>query len=283
VKHAALLVFAVACGGEILGDPGDGAPDISQKPDASDASKDVAQALDAIVDVAPPPLDAPNPNACKIATTNLVAYFPLDTDTNDHTGHGNDATGANLATTQGIQGSAMHFDGATSSLQVTSGSAKIAGPRTLCAWMRQNATMGAGQPLFWAGQTNAGDFYAIFSTAPSSTTCTAPKPSVLYVDHWGFECTEPITTPTMVMKWSLVCYAYDGGAVEASIDGNEGKASGALYDYPMTTLFIGSTLGTGTTTKASFDGDIDEVSVWSVRLQAADLAALWNNGAGCTL
>lgn len=281
VKLVVLLVCVSACGGQLVDEPNDASsPDVAKK---IDASVDAVQTFDAIVVDVAPPVDVSSSKTCKLAPTNLVAYYPLDTDTKDATGHGNDATGSNLTSAPGIQDHAMHFDGATSQLHVTSGAAMLAGSRTLCAWVRPNATTGAGQPIFWGGSTGTGDFFSLFSTAPSNTTCTVTNPTAPFIDHWGVDCIEPIVMPTMTMQWSLVCYAYDIGAVEASVDGNEGKAQGSLYDYPLSTLFIGSTLGNGTTTKAVFDGDIDEVSVWSTRLQGADLAALWNGGAGCKL
>jgi hypothetical protein len=280
VKRVALVIVA-ACGGQILDEPNDAAlVDVSKK---IDAATDAVQIVDVVVVPDVSLGDATSSVPCKIATTNLVAYWPLDTDTKDASGHGNDATGSNLASVAGVQDGAMHFDGVTSKLRVTSGTAMLAGARTLCAWVRPNNTIGAGQPVFWGGYTNMGDFYSLFSNAPGNTSCSVTNPTVPFIDHWGTDCYEPILMPTMTMKWNFVCYAFDVGAVEASVDGNEGKAQGTLYDYPLSTLYIGSTLGNGTTTHAVFDGDIDEVSVWSMRLQQGDLAALWNGGAGCKL
>jgi len=279
MKVGAFVVCCVACGG-VLDEPGDGAVDASQ---TSEASKDVTQAFD----VAAPDVSiddgVPGPPICPIATANLVAYFPLDVDTLDHSGHGNDATATNLTSTQGVVNGAKHFDGATSKLHVSAGAATLSGARTLCAWMKSDATQGAGQPVFWGGASGSGDFYAVFSNAPSNTTCSKTVPNALYVDHWSTDCIEASLPPVMPMKWTFACWAYDGGAIKMSVDGNENKAPGSLYDYPLTTLFIGSTLGSGTTTNGSFAGDLDEVSVWSKALQQSEVQSLWNGGAGCVL
>jgi hypothetical protein len=278
MRWAVLGAMLVACGGQILGEPNDAGSDSSP---SKDASKDVMQPTDVIVaDIGPPP--PPSTMCSNVPMNELVAYYPLDSDTLDHSGHGFDATGLNLKSTSGVVGGAMHFDGTSSKLQVTSGSASLTGPRTLCAWSKSMPTTGAGQPLFSGGITNQGDFYAFYSSAPSNTSCAQPQPNTPYVDHWGSNCLDD-TTPIVFGQWWFVCYAFDGFSVVMSVNATEVKQPGALYDYPLTTLFIGSTLGSGTTTKASFDGDIDEVSVWSVRLQPSELSALWNNGAACPL
>jgi len=276
---AATLATLAACGGRTLDEPDDASPDapVHEEAGADVALPDVA-ALDVIgVD------DSASAPTCEIATTSLLAYYPLDVDTDDHSGHGNHATGANLTPVAGVLGGAMRFDGASSTLRVTSGAAQLQGSRTLCAWGRSDATVGAGQPLFWGGATNQGDFYALFSTAPSDTTCSKTTPSTPYVDHWGTDCFDGASAPVPTGQWTLVCYAFDGASLEMSVNGSETKVPGELYDYALTTLFIGSTLGNGTTTQGSFDGDIDEVSVWSARLQPDEVAALWNGGAGCVL
>jgi hypothetical protein len=287
-----IAVALVACGGQILAEPGDAGSDVAaanvdaspltSEPDAgSDSSptKDATRDVTLVADEG----GVVGPTCATLSRANLLAYYPLDSDTADHSGNGNHATGSNLYSLPGLIDNGVQFDGASSTLQVTSGSAMLAGARTLCMWSQSKPTTGAAQPMFWGGYTNMGDFYSLFSAAPSNTTCTQTIPSIPFVDHWGTDCFEAPLPPIVFSQWTLICYAYDGAAIVMSVNGNENKTIGQLYDYPLTTLFIGSTLGNGTTTKASFQGNVDEVSVWSTRLQSADIAALWNNGAGCRL
>jgi hypothetical protein len=269
-----------ACGGQILDEPGDG----------GDAGKDAAAdaTLDAVVD-APASFDVVGnddiamKNTCAMGTQALLAYYPLDQDTHDHSGHGFDAVGTNLAATTGIVGGAMLFDGVGSKLRVASGNAFLSGPRTLCAWNLGKPTNGLGQPLFWGGAPQAGDFYSLFAFAPNGGTCPNAPPGVPFVDHWGTPCYfAPL--PPALPQWNLVCYAFDGAAFTFFSDGAVAPPMpGALYDYPMTSLFIGSTLGNGTTTVGSFTGAIDEATVWSKALTGPEMMALWNSGAGCAV
>ena len=275
MRWALAAAALVACGGQIVDEPLDAAVDSSIP---KDASQDVPATFVDVTGID----DTPIPAQCLVSKSSLLAYYPLDGDTNDHSGHGFDAVATTELYTGGLLNSALHFDGSTQSLRVTGGAGMLQGPRTLCAWTKSNPTTGAGQPVFWGGSTNQGDFYSLFSSAPGNTSCTNPLPNTPFVDH-GSNCFVAPTQPIVLGQWQLVCYAFDGGAVEISVNGVENKTPGTLYDYPLTTLFIGSNPTPSSTTGTTFTGIIDEVSVWSVALSFSDLQALWNNGKGCPL
>jgi len=270
-RAAFSLVLLLGCGGIILGAPDDASSPIDAAVDHAAHSE---AGLDALV--TPDHYDA----KCYVLQP-LLAYFPLDGDTSDHSGNGNDAVGANLVPTAGLVGGAMHFDGASSTLRV-SGSAELQGPRTFCAWVRPTATTGLGQPVFWGGAEGAGDFFSISANTPSGGTCSAAKSNTPFVDHWGTACEETYV-PASLGEWNFVCYAYDGAQMQIEIGNGMAptQPSGPLYDYPLDTLFIGSTGAAGTTTNHSFAGDIDEVTIWSAALQGGDMNALYHDGAGC--
>jgi hypothetical protein len=64
-------------------------------------------------------------------------------------------------------------------------------------------------------------------------------------------------------------------------DGIAVTTAGSEYDYPFDTLYLGSAAIGGTTTQPSLLGALDEVTVWTRALDVAEVAALWNGGAGC--
>ena len=218
-RGVALLLVAVACGGQILEDAEGGAADDASVDVATDAPKDVAAPFDVvgIDDIAVKP-------TCGIPTQGLLAHYPLDQDTGDHTGHGFDALGTNLTPAAGRVDGAMHFDGATSSMRVVSGAGTLSGARTLCAWSRGNPTAGLGEPIFWGGATGQGDFFSIFSGAPSGGTCPGTPPNVPFVDHWGHPCYFAPTPPVAPATWDFVCYAYDGVSLRFYVDGSDSAA-----------------------------------------------------------
>jgi hypothetical protein len=217
----------------------------------------------------------------------LLAYYPLDGDTLDHSGNGNDAVAKNLTPAPGKIGGAYVFNGVDSSLQAT-GSSMLNGARTFCAWVcwdDAGAAQELGEPIFSAGVSGAGpsgtggDFFCI---SPSSPKSWLPPPDVPFIDHGETSGSNGAEIRLSPGVWSFVCYVYDGaGGVTFYGDGTSVPAGGAEYDYPLATLFIGSQSIGGTSTRPSLLGTLDEVTVWSRALDASDLASLWNGGAGC--
>jgi len=278
MRWAFLGATLVACGGQILEVSSDASSDGSSAKDASVVDVAIFD-VTGIDDTPPPP---PPPPGCNVSTSGLLAYYPLDNDTKDHSGNGNDATGKNLVPTQGVVGKARMFDGSNSVLQVTSGAGTLTGPRTLCAWMQVKPTPGLGVPMFAAGPPADMDFYSLSSIAPTGA-CPAP-PMTPFIEHAGSTCVIETGPPLMQGPWQFVCYAFDGSKVMFASDGFFAPPMPAvLSDYPLMTLFIASAPVSSDTTSAMFNGIIDEVSVWSVFLSPNDTQALWNNGKGCPL
>lgn len=222
-------------------------------------------------------------NACA-AVSGLVAYFPFDVDTNDYSGNGYNAVGNVALSSNGKIGSAAMFDGSASELNVT-GSAMLAGARTLCAWAFPTARTSLGQPLFSGGASGAGDFFSLNASTPNSGGCTAAAANVPFVDHWGSACVAPSSSyAAPPAAWHLLCVAYDGtSSLTFFTDNVASSASGSFFNYAISTLYIGSATIGGTTSQPAFLGLLDEVTVWSRALQPADVAALYNGGAGCVV
>ncbi len=223
-----------------------------------------------------------NSNRCK-SIDGLLAYYPLDTDTLDHSGNGNNAVGSGLVPAAGKIGGAYAFDGISSSLHAT-GSAALSGARTLCAWVQLSPREGLGQPIFSGGATDKGDFFGVTASTPTGGTCTFLPADVPFIDHWSTPCYSEIVTDVNTGTWDLVCYAYDGAdAVTFFVDGHGVTTNGAEYDYGLDTLYLGGAVTGGTTVQPSLLGTLDEVSVWTFALDSVYLSVLWNNGEGCAI
>jgi hypothetical protein len=212
-----------------------------------------------------------------------LAYYPLDKDTLDYSGNASNAQAHTIVAVPGKIGGAYHFNGADSWLRAGFGPV-LAGARTLCGWIRPSPRSGLGQPFFSGGTTNAADFMSISPTSPSGGTCKALQANVPFLDHWGnADCERPSLTVTPG-AWNLLCYLYDGAStITFFVNGSQASVPGALYDYDLATVMMGSTQIAGTTTDSSLDGDLDELSIWSSMLGTGQLGQLWNNGAGCTM
>jgi hypothetical protein len=196
------------------------------------------------------------------APAGLVAWWPAD-------GNAQDATGANngvlengaTATGMGIVGPGFSFNGSTQYVHVN-GSAAISGPRSVEAWVFPNPNTGLGLPILTGGKSGAADLFAIDGTT-------------LYVDHWGtarYNSDVPLVTNT----WNHVAMTYDGTQVNLYVNGAKATPiKGKLYDYSMGTYDIGGNNVGGSTTKASFNGLIDELAIYNQVLDDSEIRAIY--------
>jgi hypothetical protein len=213
----------------------------------------------------------------------LLAYFPFDDDTVDHTGNGHDITASAVSVTSGKFGNAYHFDGVSSTMQL-GGQGMLEGARTLCAWIKPVSVTGAGQPIFAGGSANVGDFFSIQSSTPASSgDCgRAPAEGEPFLDHWGYACILGDSLHVPNGAWSLLCYANDGAGTERFfVNGTVVETMGMNYGFGLSTVTIGSTTLDGSTSQAHFHGAIDEVTIWDHALTAAELATLWSDSVSC--
>ena len=171
----------------------------------------------------------------------------------------------------GFVGNSFQFDGVDDRIDV-GGGATIAGPRTVETWVFPNVNTGLGLPILTGGVTDVGDFFGIAGTANGFGQHR------LYIDHWnspGYVSTVAVTPN----QWNHVAFSYDETKVTFYVNGiAAGSVIGSLYDYEIDTYTIGGNTIGGTTTKESFSGQLDEVSLYRRALSAAEINRIFAAG-----
>jgi hypothetical protein len=217
----------------------------------------------------------------------LVAYYTFDGNPKDSSGNGYDADASVMYEPKGVIGQAALFNGSTSSVVVSTSIANASIPRTFCAWVSPVVgTTGLGLPVFLSGTsiTNPSTSFDQFSVAASTLrtgSCGGAASNALFLDHHGVTCA---TSPSAVVspsKWTFVCYETSNtpGMLQFYVDATPTSIAGTTFDWPY--VAIGTNTAAGGTTGPAFNGGIDEVSLWSAQLTPAQVAVLYNGGAGC--
>jgi hypothetical protein len=202
-----------------------------------------------------------------------VGWWRGEANALDSTGNNPGTIQGNVTFAPGQVGQAFSFDGSGGSVAV-GGPGTIAGARTITAWVYPHTNTDYGLPIMTGGITFAGDFFGIAGT---SGTIGDTQQYELYVDHWGTGIYHSGITVTPD-AWDFVAMTYDGGStVRFYINAVAGEAaSGPLYDYSLNTYMIGGNTIGGTTTKSTFNGLLDEVTLYNQALSAADIQELYN-------
>src|SRR5262245_14807410 len=221
--------------------------------------------LEALEDRATPAALAP--------PSGLVSWWTGDGSAADLAGVA-DATALNgAAYTAGRVGQAFSSDGNNDLIDV-GGSRLISGARTVEAWVRPADNTGYGLPILTGGASGSGDFFGI-----AGTDGTAPVGQYeLYVDHWGVTGYDSNLAVTPG-EWSHVAMTYDGTTVRFYVNGVAGSAvTGNLYDYDINTYDVGGNRIGGTTTTASMNGLLDEVTLYGRALSASEIKSIYDAG-----
>ena len=139
------------------------------------------------------------------------------------------------------------------------GGTLLSGAKTLCAWVNPSTgTIGESLPVFTAGS----NYLDIEATAlPTAGACLGLVANTLFMDNGACSETALAVTPG---SWNFVCYAYGVGSTTFYANASSQTVTGNQYDpYLLAQITVGSDRIGGSTTRALFVGEIDEVSVWS--------------------
>ena len=213
-------------------------------------------------------------------TTNLLAYYSLQGNSNDATGNGN--TGSDVAITystgNGKIGQGAGFNGSSS--QITAASTVIPlGAKTVAYWMKCTNTA-AIETLISSGRWDTtadglGSWHYSGASQPihfavrqSSVIVDVASASAVNTGSWvHVACTWDGTTGTNSFK------VYFNGSLEG-----QGTPSSTETVAATGVLTIGAMPNSGNT--YWYGGAFDEIGIWSRALSATEISQLYNGGSG---
>jgi hypothetical protein len=206
-------------------------------------------------------------------TTGLVAYYPFNGDTKDHSGNGNDgsAKGAALADDRfGDHNRAYSLDGHDDCIVVPhSPSFRFHGPFTLAAWFRPAAGWKSGY-LVMKGRYLSSEAFSLIVRERGE--------GPLFRAEFGGKTfsvqSKRIPAPS---SWYHVAGVYDGDSLTIYLNGKaQGsvKVNGRLAQN-QEPLCIGCDYAKPAGMGASVGGRVDDVRVYSRALSARDIASLY--------
>jgi hypothetical protein len=254
--------------------PGDAIPDAAQDAALGDALPDsTPDAFEAGVDAV---------DASSTLNQGLIAYYPFDGDTKDHSGNGNDCTPVGTGVTSvadrhGNPGGAYQLEGSSSMDCGTGSSLNVSGSLTISAWINADpvSLTGINRNVVSGGSY---DFGITNQTIASFGFCDETNGPFLYVASQGggrgVACS---TTPLMASSWHQLVGVYEAGQfVNVYLDGNEVQsiAQGIPATITASTqhLYIGANVGANYA--AYFSGSLDELRIYGRALSTSEIAQL---------
>jgi hypothetical protein len=211
---------------------------------------------------------AARPPGASSLLTGLAAYYPFETLTLDATGHGNNLTNTNGVTqAAGKVGQAASFVAANSQqLQIASNlPLQINGDWTWAGWFKPATLSGVYQNLFYAPNVR------VFLSGTTSQLAADD------LSHGGVSPGPTLSPGTWYFGWvqwdsaTMMFRASVNNGTQASNAPGSPLSSGASF------VHMGDN-GSGN----YYGGLLDEVGVWNRKLTPAEMAALYNGGAGVT-
>jgi len=221
---------------------------------------------------------------CQALRNGLIAYYPLDTDTDDYSGSG--LNGANNGTTQttGNVDGAYSLNGSTyinisndssfeniSQLSISSW-VNLYNFEPCCGGNEDGFILAKGDGLWW-NPTYALGYY---KTGTPNTALFNVKGTPL-----------PGTTELIAGTWYHLVGTYDGSTmklyVNGVLEGTVGR-SGPIIPDGCDLVIGGSNLGgCGFQGMFTVNGKVDEVALYSRALSESEVADLYNDGSGRSL
>jgi hypothetical protein len=193
----------------------------------------------------------------------LVAYWPLNGNTNDSTFNNNNGINHNGVFSKdryGNDNASMLFTGNDSYVEgINPGINLPAGniPRTITAWIKENSFHPWGNNIF---------HYGLDQAAPTNFHLYTTD-VIRFGNGYDFGVVAD-TTPIVDSTWHFVAGVYEGGTGRIAKVYVDGKldAAGTLSSEPNTILGSNWKIGRFMTGINNFDGDIDELKVYNVAL-----------------
>lgn len=207
--------------------------------------------------------------------TSLLARYPFNGAATDLSGNNNNGLVDGTAPSVdrfAYAGNAFSFDGIDNSVDLT-GASSVSGSRTVSLWVNPHANTGYGLPILTAGPSGTADFLGVGATAGPCAFGSAR----VYLHHWGSACLDSnINLTTDAWNHLAISYDSDAGTITFYRNGVRVKsAAGMLYNYGISTVTVGGNSISGLTTKASFYGSLDDLTIFGRAMNDAEILSLY--------
>jgi len=209
------------------------------------------------------------------STATTLAHYPLDNSSEDNHGNTYDGTDTDIEYRFGRYGQAAVFNGSSSKIALPSLGSGFTGSsaRSISAWVKISATPSSSLTIFNSGGAATLQSFGFFVGTSREIIIS------YYNRNWNTSETISLNT------WHHIVFTYNGGAVQTSSN------SKVYIDGTLATL--GSTTGSatgsantsdshhnigvyGATNALYFDGDIDQVRLYSTVLDSDQVSQLYN-------
>jgi RHS repeat-associated protein len=201
-------------------------------------------------------------------TNNLISYYPMEGNSNDYNNSNNGTdTSMSYGSTYGKVNEGASFNGTSSYISITSASGIPTGSsaRSVALWMKtsiNNATMG----LFRMGAGGSGQFFLLVNNSGHDYLSTA---------NTDLSGTKLIADG----NWHFFVATYDGTTSKLYVDGALDVSGTPTVNSSGTAVRFGEDMDGS----IKFNGDMDEVGVWTKVLSANEMTDLYDAGMGQTM
>ncbi len=199
----------------------------------------------------------------EIPAGNLIAYWPLDSDTDDHSGNAHHGTPLDLTAATGVVGGCFEFDGDSSKITVPDApELDLTTPHTIMLWFLADSV----PPVY------AYDLITKNTHGISSGWMVGYRDSTLLRWDWYPLNNLYSSSASSAGTWHHLAFTYDGTVREIYVDGTLDTSAPS---GPTSTNGAAVVIGqhAGGTPEYWFDGLIDEVAIYGEALDGADIAA----------
>ena len=213
-------------------------------------------------------------SVANLAEAGLVAYWPLDGNTDDVTGNGNDGIlNGEAQWVEGVIGEALEFDGATGWIDAGNDPSLAPSPMSSTFWLKPSKDLDLTDPRANIVYYGLGPMFSFNKTPVADEPLGPPNTIRVWIDTLG-----DIPKGTLFTKqdtwiageWYHLACTYDESEFALYEDGVETgrvEATGAIGERKGV-FRIGQ----------MFPGTIDEVKLYDEALTAADVASEFGAG-----
>lgn len=202
--------------------------------------------------------------------TNLVAYWRMEGNSNDSKGSYNGSdTAVTYGTSYGIFNQGANFNGSSSIIDVSS-VPSISSNVSFCAWIKPSSISSGEKSILTIHVNSYSNYFYTLTYFNNAGTI-----SLVFAKFDGTN--NPVVSYTVTLpttSWSFICGVKDGSNLYLYLNGSKvGTTTDTTTSTPTyTNINIGGENGKS----KWFDGNIDDVAIFSRALSSTEVSNLYN-------